>query len=264
MSSPFNATSDPIWPDALLSLLLSTDTFEGFLHELTLLTVAALPEGSMCGVTVAYDSRAATIASSDELTLAVDQIQYRVGEGPCLDTVSTAAVHYIPDLSTESRWRVFCTEAFAQGVRSCLSLPLLGPAGTVGCYNLYNTHLDAFDDDARTKMGVFTGNAAGTVALALRMSDQSKLNEDLRATLASRSVIDQAVGIVMAQQRCPASAAFALLSRASQNRNIKLRDLAADIVTTVGGEAPDVGVFEPPGSQQRTRTPPADDSRLPG
>jgi GAF domain-containing protein len=173
MSSPFNTTSDPIWPDALLSLLLSIDTFEGFLHELTLLTVAALPEGSMCGVTVADDSRAATIASSDELTLAVDQIQYRTGEGPCLDTVVTAVTHSIPDVSTESRWRAFCAEAFAYGVRSCLSLPLLGPTGTVGCYNLYNTHVDAFGDDTQSKMGVFAGNAAGTIALALRMADQS-------------------------------------------------------------------------------------------
>jgi GAF domain-containing protein len=246
MSSPFTTTSDPPWPDALLSLLLSTDTVEGFLHELTLLTVAALPESSMCGITVAYDSHAMTIASSDELTTAVDRIQYRTGEGPCLDTMSTAVAHHIPDLSTESRWRAFATEALASGVRSCLSLPLLGPVGVVGCYNLYNTHAGAFDDDARSRMGVFAGNAAGAVALALRMADQSKLNEDLHAALASRSVIDQAIGIVMAQQRCPAPEAFALLSRASQNRNIKLHDLAAEIVTTVGGQAPGASAFEPP------------------
>jgi AmiR/NasT family two-component response regulator len=79
------------------------------------------------------------------------------------------------------------------------------------------------------------------------MADQSKLNEDLHATLASRSVIDQAVGIVMAQQRCPAPEAFALLSRASQNRNIKLHDLAAEIVTTVGGQPPASSAFETPG-----------------
>ena len=78
----------------------------------------------------------------------------------------------------------------------------------------------------------------------MRIADQSKLNEDLYATLASRSVIDQAIGIVMAQQRCPDPEAFALLSRASQNRNIKVHDLAAEIVTTVGGQAPDPGTFQ--------------------
>jgi GAF domain-containing protein len=244
MSSPFTAASDPTWPDALLSLLLSTETFEGFLHELTLLTVAELPEGSMCGVTIVRDSRATTVASSDEMTLTIDQIQYRTGEGPCLDTLSTADPHYIPDTSAEQRWPAFCTEAFAHGVRSCLSLPLLGPAGPVGGYNIYNTHPDAFDHDGRTRMRVFAGNAAGAVALALRMTDQSELNEQLRAALASRSVIDQAIGIIMAQQRCPAPAAFAILSRASQNRNLKLRDLAAEIVTTVGGRPPEPPTFQ--------------------
>jgi AmiR/NasT family two-component response regulator len=83
----------------------------------------------------------------------------------------------------------------------------------------------------------------------LRIADQAKLNADLQNTLASRSVIDQAIGILMAQQRCPAAEAFALLSRASQNRNVKLHDLAVEIVATVGGQdpAPADGTFEPPG-----------------
>jgi transcriptional regulator with GAF, ATPase, and Fis domain len=246
MSSPSVAASDPSWPDALLSLLLSTDAFDDFLHELTLFTVAALPHGSMCGITIARNSHAVTIASSDDFTLAIDQIQYRTDQGPCLDTIATAAIHTITDTSTESRWPRFCSEAFANGVRSCLSLPLLGPTGTLGCYNLYNTNPDAFDDDTQTRMRVFTGNAAGATALALRLADQTKTNQDLRATLATRSVIDQAIGIVMAQQRCPAQAAFAILSRASQNRNLKVRDLAAEIVTTVGGQSPGTDVFEPP------------------
>ncbi|MFI6509925.1 ANTAR domain-containing protein [Streptosporangium sp. NPDC050855] len=245
MSSPLTSPSGPTWSDGLLSLLVATDTFEGFLHELTVATVAALPEGSMCGLTVVRGERAVTIASSDDLTLAVDQIQYRTGEGPCLDTLSSGQANHITDTSTEPRWRSFCTEAFVHGVRSCLSLPLMGPSGQVGGYNLYNPRPDAFDDDALARMRVFADTAAGAVALSLRMADQSKLNADLRATLASRSVIDQAIGIVMAQQRCSAEDAFALLSRASQNRNLKVHDLAAEIVATVGGRTPGPDTFQP-------------------
>ncbi|SNT61364.1 ANTAR domain-containing protein [Streptosporangium subroseum] len=65
------------------------------------------------------------------------------------------------------------------------------------------------------------------------------------AIRASRSVIDQAVGIVMTQQPCPAPEAFALLGRASQNRGIKLHDLVVEIVTTVGGQLPRSSAFEP-------------------
>ncbi|MEU4829347.1 GAF and ANTAR domain-containing protein [Streptosporangium sp. NPDC023615] len=254
MSSPFTTTSDASWPDALLSLLLSTETFESFLHELTLMTVAALPEGSMCGLTVAREAQVATIASSDDLTLAIDRIQYRVGEGPCLDTLAKGETHYVTDTSAEPRWPAFCPEAFAHGVRSCLSiplpLPLLDRTRVVAGLNLYHPGSGAFEPVVQVRIRTFVDTAAGAVSLALRLSDQARLNEDLRATLASRSVIDQAIGIVMAQQRCPAREAFALLSRASQNRNLKVRDLATEIVTTVGGRAPDTdtdpGAFDAP------------------
>ena len=53
--------------------------------------------------------------------------------------------------------------------------------------------------------------------------------------MASRTIIDQAIGILMGQQRCNAAQAFAILRTASQTRNRKLRDIAADIVTSVGG-----------------------------
>jgi hypothetical protein len=56
--------------------------------------------------------------------------------------------------------------------------------------------------------------------------------------MVSSSIIDQAIGILMAQQRCTAAIAFDLLRRASQNRNRKLRDIAADIITKVSGAPP--------------------------
>ncbi|MGC5013249.1 GAF and ANTAR domain-containing protein [Streptosporangium sp. DT93] len=249
MPSPFTATtSDPTWPDPLLSLLLSTRTFETFLHELAVLTAEALPQDSMCGITVTRPPHAATIAGSDDLTLAVDRIQYRTGQGPCLDTLADGGVHRIADTSVESRWPAFCAEAFAHGVRSCLSIPMLlvlpEPAGVRSCYNLYNPRPGVFDEAVQARMHVLAANAAGSVSLALRIAGQARSSEDLRATLASRSVIDQAIGIVM-KQGCPPGEAFALLSRASQNRNLKIRVLAAEIVATAGGRAPGPGTTGP-------------------
>ena len=64
------------------------------------------------------------------------------------------------------------------------------------------------------------------------------LAAQLEHALRSRAVIDQAIGIVMAESRCDADQAFATLSRASNNRNMKLRDLATEIVMRVGGRLP--------------------------
>ncbi|OSC50183.1 antitermination regulator, partial [Streptomyces sp. 4F] len=68
---------------------------------------------------------------------------------------------------------------------------------------------------------------------------------DLQATLRSRTVIDQAMGVIMGQQRCGADDAFAFLRAASQNRNIKLRDLCVQLIQNVTGEPPQEGSFQP-------------------
>jgi response regulator NasT len=54
----------------------------------------------------------------------------------------------------------------------------------------------------------------------------------LRAALATRPVIDQAKGILMAQHRCSPERAFEMLTEASQRDNRKVSDLAADIVAS--------------------------------
>jgi AmiR/NasT family two-component response regulator len=64
------------------------------------------------------------------------------------------------------------------------------------------------------------------------------MSDHLQTALVSRAVIDQALGIIMGQNRCSADEAFDVLRRTSQNRNIKLRDIAADMVTAVSGRPP--------------------------
>jgi AmiR/NasT family two-component response regulator len=64
----------------------------------------------------------------------------------------------------------------------------------------------------------------------MRHYDEASLTDHLRAALSSRSVIDQAIGIIVGMQRCTPEAAFEVLRTVSQNRNIPLRNIAADLV----------------------------------
>ena len=84
-------------------------------------------------------------------------------------------------------------------------------------------------------------NAAGALAVAMRIAEHSQEAANLRVALTSRSTIDNAVGILMGQQQCTAEEAFDLLRRASQHRNIKLRELAAQIVEGVNRKRPTMG-----------------------
>lgn len=125
------------------------------------------------------------------------------------------------------------------------ALPLSGPTGLMGCYNLYSIWPDAFAPDTRGQLEMFAANAAGAVAVAVKLADHTQMSDDLHEALTSRAVIDQATGIIMAQERCSAAAAFDILRCASQNRNVKVRDLATEIVSTVGGKPPQPGTFQP-------------------
>jgi hypothetical protein len=171
-------------------LLLESGTLHDFLDRLAQLTVQALPEGSSCGVTVRQNSRAVTVAASDELALRIDQLQYDFGEGPCLETLATGELHYIVDTASEARWPRFCSAAHEQGVRSCLGLPLNGPTGLMGGYNMYSMWRDAFAEDNREELEMFAANASGAIAVAMKLADQAQMSDDLHTALArARSLI---------------------------------------------------------------------------
>ena len=69
----------------------------------------------------------------------------------------------------------------------------------------------------------------------MRLAERTEMSENLQSALVSRAVIDQALGVIMGQQRCTADEAFEVLRTISQNRNVKLRDIATDMVTAVSG-----------------------------
>jgi AmiR/NasT family two-component response regulator len=75
----------------------------------------------------------------------------------------------------------------------------------------------------------------------MRHYDEATLTDHLRTALSSRSVIDQAIGIIIGMQHCPVDTAFDMLRTVSQNRNIPLRDVAADLVAKTVSSPPAAG-----------------------
>lgn len=90
-----------------------------------------------------------------------------------------------------------------------------------------------FTGAEREAAALFAAQAAGALTVAIRLAQMAELTEHLRLALESRGVIDQAKGILMNQEHCTAERAFAILRSASQHRNIKIRDLATEIVKRV-------------------------------
>jgi GAF domain-containing protein len=176
-----------------------------------------------------------TLASSDPLAAAVDRIQYELARGPGLETLHTERTTVVPDLRADPRWAPFPSRALALGVRSCLSVPLVTPERrTVAALNLYSPTVGTFDDPADVGRAATLAVLAGlVVSLAERRAEREQVIGQLREALSSRSAIDQAVGVLMAQRHCAAERAMELLRQESQRSNRKVRDLAAEILAGV-------------------------------
>ncbi len=217
---------------ALQELLLGTDTLEDFLRGLAVR--AANETGHRCGITVRSDGgEPFTAASSDELTRELDELQYAEGAGPCLEALATGVPVFVTDMALESRWGGYPGHAVAVGARSSMSYPLVSGDEALGALNLYAFEPATPDGAMQVRAAQIAEHAAGALALALRIVERGEVIENLRTALSSRSTIDQAIGILMAQQRCDARAAFDLLRKASQSRNTKLREVATLIVASV-------------------------------
>jgi GAF domain-containing protein len=222
----------------LQELLLDTEDVDTFLHQVALLAADGVVLGASCGITLRRADGPLTVASSDALAARVDEVQYSFGDGPCLTSMETGQVVLVGDVAEDDRWSPYRTRALEHGVRSSLAVPLAGRGRPTGALNLYSPHPSAFSADHVGQAERLARQAALAVALALRMSEKAELTANLRAALTSRAVIDQALGVIMGQNRCTPEEAFDVLRSASQNRNVKLRTMAAEIVQAVSGCSP--------------------------
>jgi GAF domain-containing protein len=218
--------------------LVSTDSVEQFLHEMAVLAARLVGSDLSCGMTMRSAGRPVTVACSDPVAAQVDAVQYELGHGPCLHAMRDGHVVRIEDTTDKARWPEFERRAASHGIRSCLALPLRSQGRRVGALNLYARDASAFGAAEAQRAADFADNASGALTLAIRLASYAALVEQLRSSLASRTVIDQALGIVMAREGCTQASAFAILRSASQNSNVKLRDIASAIVTSVSGEPP--------------------------
>ena len=223
----------------LAGLLLSTASFEQLLQGVAELSVRVIEPAATCGITLAQDDRVITVASADALARQLDEQQYEYELGPCLQSLASGEVVEAADLATEKRWQGYPTVAMAQGILAILSTPLIVEGKPVGVLNLYARSAQAFNAVDRQLAGLLAGQAAIVITAALRHYDEITLSDHLRIALSSRSVIDQAIGIVMAQRHCDPDTAFATLRTISQRRNVKLRAVAAELATAIQSPSPD-------------------------
>ncbi|KIH98781.1 hypothetical protein LP52_11400 [Streptomonospora alba] len=190
------------------------------------LAVSEVEGAAYASVSLVHRSGSVTTpAATDPVTHKIDQIQDSAGQGPCLAAVWDHDVFAIDDMESETRWPEFVKNVRGLGVSSMLSFHLYTHQDTLGVLNLYGTEPAAFTRSSRDTGRSLAAQAA--VALA-----RVQKEEHLTTALGSRQYIGEATGIVMERYKVTSEQAFAMLAHISQNLNVKLRELAQDLVRT--------------------------------
>jgi transcriptional regulator with GAF, ATPase, and Fis domain len=200
--------------------------------------LARVPGTEWVSITEGRNKRFATAVTTDEAAREVDEIQYALGSGPCVDAVLNDATFRTGDLPNDGRWPEFGRRAFeAHQVTSMLSFRLyLEDDDRIAALNLYSTNTDAFDDTAQVIGTLIATHGALAVAAAAAREQATQL----RRALVTNREIGTAMGVLMATNKLTRGQAFDLLRIASQNSNRKLVDVAAEVA--------DTGVLDLPGA----------------
>jgi hypothetical protein len=223
----------------LRSVLATADEVEGYLQAAVGLVGGLVEvEGSFTLSTVVYDNPV-TVATTDREGWEADQVEFDVVDGPCVEVLLQGAALKGIDLTSERRWPAWSAVAELLGFRSATAVGAELESGQRIVLNGYSLDDALLDPATVDRAQQFVLELAFTIPLALRLAQQSGAITDLQQALASRSTIDQALGVLMAQNRCTSEEAFGILRRASQNRNIKLRDVAAAVINRYTGHPAD-------------------------
>ncbi|MEC3954851.1 GAF and ANTAR domain-containing protein [Nocardia sp. CDC153] len=228
----------------LTSRLLSIHDIAESASVLADVVSGMLPGQPMLGVLIRQRRDRIALASNDPRAASIEEIQYHGGHGPSPEALETGLPVSVPDVTLERRWEGFSAQVGAHDVRSIHSQPLVTEDATIGVLTLYARRPYEFGPHTHDTVALTATHTAVLLSAAFDYARQAETTEQLLSALASRSVIDQALGIVMGQRRCGRDQAFELLRQNSQRRNVKLATVAAEIIHTITGTAPAATHFE--------------------
>lgn len=214
------------------------DHLDRLLEWLAGVATRAVPDASAASVTVLQDEGlpAWTAAATHTAVAAIDLEQYTSGDGPSLEAARERRPVRGGIEEARERWPAVAESADRAGVRSYLSVPLLlGDGPILGALNVYGREAGGFGPLDEALIMFLTSAASAALINARRYVRARRRADEIAVALTSRAEIDQAKGVLMAQHAILAEQAFEMLVDRSQRTNVKLRDVAHELLRSVTG-----------------------------
>ena len=195
--------------------------------------VRGFPDTAMASITLLRDGAPYTAAATDDGARRIDEAQYDAGQGPCLDAARSGELQRAGVGDAARRWPKFTAVAVDAAVAGWLSAPLFIDREYQGSLNLYGTAEEGYGTFDAALLELYTTAAEAALRAARRFQTAQETIEQLHTALRSRAVIDQAKGVLMALHRVTADNAFDLLVKQSQDRNVKVREVAERFISDI-------------------------------
>ena len=193
--------------------------------EITMMTGAGImlmegdvPHGSLC--------------TTDDVSALIEQLQYDLGEGPCVDAYEFNRPVLEPDLADpmSPRWIAFSRPALAAGVRAVFGFPLRVGAVRLGALNFYRDRAGPLDPEQHADMSVMADVAAETVLLLQAGAPPGMLAAELEAGADFQYGVHQAAGMIAVQLGVTVGQALIRLRAHAFGNSRPLADVARDVV----------------------------------
>jgi GAF domain-containing protein len=203
---------------------------EDLLTQVATYAVQAIPGADGAGLTLLEEGRSNTIVATAPFVRQIVDVQYGMGQGPCISAVREGRTLMSGSLGADSRWPRFGGRVARLGVHSVVSLPLITPDEVVGAMNVYAHAKNSFSNRAAELGELFAAPAAIAVQNAKVLAHTQRLAARLQAALETRGVIDRAVGIMMSRSGGTDQEALERLRAMSQRDHHKLATVAQHII----------------------------------
>jgi hypothetical protein len=204
----------------------------GFLQRLCAAATRALAVSGAGVSLMAEDGVRGLATASDQATERLEEVQFVLGEGPCIDAFEARRPVLVPDLADGalSRWPVYTPTIHDSGVRAVFAFPLQVGGGRLGVLDLFRTRPGPLTAAELAHALVFADVAVGTVLDGQERAGPGAAADGLVEAMDGRAELFHAQGMVMVQLGVPLTAALTRLRAHAYAENRPLTDVARDVV----------------------------------
>ena len=173
------------------------------------------------------------VADSDERIGHLEELQIEHGEGPCIDAFDDKELIHAADLGAEKRWPKFSPAAVDRGLRAVLASPIPYNQQAIGVVVVFSSKAHPWSPEGELALVAFTDLAALTIANTLQSEERGELASQLQRALDARVVIEQAKGVLVAQEGVSEREAFERMRRQARRQRRRVVEVAEEVMAAL-------------------------------